>query len=29
MFIIKGKRINVIDSFKFSFHNSLKNDIER
>jgi len=29
MFSEKGKRINVIDGFKFSFHKYLKNDIER
>lgn len=29
MFSEKGKRINVIDGFKFSFQKYLKNDIER
>lgn len=29
MFSEKGKCINVIDGFKFLFHKSLKNDIER
>jgi len=28
MFSEKGKRINVIDGFKFLFYESLKNDIE-
>jgi len=29
MFSEKGKRINVVDGFKFSFHKCLKNDIKR
>lgn len=29
MFSEKGKRINVIDGFKFSFHKCLKNGIKR